>query len=90
MVRPLPHEPLFHKMQEMSATGYGHGFESAGCRMACRLLHLHCRLPLGLTFWYSTDNQQICDDPFEDGRYFLRGNSQDPICFCCQERRLKA
>ncbi|KAJ4361256.1 hypothetical protein N0V95_002025 [Ascochyta clinopodiicola] len=28
--------------------------------------------------------------PFDDGRYFLRGESQDPVCVRCEERRLKA
>ncbi|KAL6706494.1 hypothetical protein ACN47E_005433 [Coniothyrium glycines] len=31
-----------------------------------------------------------CSGPFEDGRYFLRGASQDPVCVRCEERRLKA
>ncbi|KAF2255885.1 hypothetical protein BU26DRAFT_10361 [Trematosphaeria pertusa] len=31
-----------------------------------------------------------CSGPFEDGRYFLRGDSQDPVCVKCEERRLKA
>ncbi|KAK3725057.1 hypothetical protein LTR37_000567 [Vermiconidia calcicola] len=31
-----------------------------------------------------------CNGEFEDGRYFLRGNSQDPVCVRCEERRLKA
>ncbi|KAI4625319.1 uncharacterized protein J4E87_005166 [Alternaria ethzedia] len=31
-----------------------------------------------------------CSGPFEDGRYFLRGESQDPVCVRCEERRLKA
>ncbi|KAF1831865.1 hypothetical protein BDW02DRAFT_504295 [Decorospora gaudefroyi] len=32
----------------------------------------------------------VCSGPFEDGRYFLRGESQDPVCVRCEERRLKA
>ncbi|EOA82159.1 uncharacterized protein SETTUDRAFT_142154 [Exserohilum turcica Et28A] len=32
----------------------------------------------------------ICSGPFEDGRYFLRGDTQDPVCVRCEERRLKA
>ncbi|KAF2131431.1 hypothetical protein P153DRAFT_311796 [Dothidotthia symphoricarpi CBS 119687] len=32
----------------------------------------------------------ICSGPFDDGRYFLRGESQDPVCVKCEERRLKA
>ncbi|KAF1840852.1 uncharacterized protein K460DRAFT_295068 [Cucurbitaria berberidis CBS 394.84] len=32
----------------------------------------------------------VCTGPFEDGRYFLRGESQDPVCVRCEERRLKA
>jgi hypothetical protein len=36
-----------------------------------------------------TANQE-CSGPFEDGRYFLRGESQDPVCVRCEERRLKA
>ncbi|KAF1968622.1 hypothetical protein BU23DRAFT_540865 [Bimuria novae-zelandiae CBS 107.79] len=31
-----------------------------------------------------------CNGPFEDGRYFLRGESEDPVCVRCEERRLKA
>ncbi|KAG9814231.1 hypothetical protein KCU68_g19660, partial [Aureobasidium melanogenum] len=31
-----------------------------------------------------------CGDGFDDGRYFLRGNNQDPVCVRCEERRLKA
>ncbi|KAF2747260.1 hypothetical protein M011DRAFT_467783 [Sporormia fimetaria CBS 119925] len=31
-----------------------------------------------------------CSGPFDDGRYFLRGDSQDPVCVKCEERRLKA
>ncbi|KAF2632340.1 hypothetical protein BU25DRAFT_149577 [Macroventuria anomochaeta] len=31
-----------------------------------------------------------CKGPFDDGRYFLRGESQDPVCVKCEERRLKA
>lgn len=33
---------------------------------------------------------QECSGPFEDGRYFLRGESDDPVCVRCEERRLKA
>ncbi|KAF2189650.1 hypothetical protein K469DRAFT_736930 [Zopfia rhizophila CBS 207.26] len=31
-----------------------------------------------------------CSGSFDDGRYFLRGDSQDPVCVKCEERRLKA
>ncbi|KAH9870355.1 hypothetical protein IAQ61_005829 [Plenodomus lingam] len=31
-----------------------------------------------------------CKGPFEDGRYFLRADSQDPVCVKCEEMRLKA
>ncbi|CAI6248111.1 unnamed protein product [Periconia digitata] len=31
-----------------------------------------------------------CSGPFDDGRYFLRGESQDPVCVKCENRRLKA
>ncbi|PVI08524.1 hypothetical protein DM02DRAFT_510821 [Periconia macrospinosa] len=31
-----------------------------------------------------------CSGPFDDGRYFLRGESQDPVCVKCEDRRLKA
>ncbi|KAK5132649.1 hypothetical protein LTR08_008771 [Meristemomyces frigidus] len=31
-----------------------------------------------------------CNGDFGDGRYFLRGESQDPVCVRCEERRLKA
>ncbi|ORY06488.1 hypothetical protein BCR34DRAFT_543210 [Clohesyomyces aquaticus] len=31
-----------------------------------------------------------CSGPFDDGRYFLRGESEDPVCVRCEERRLKA
>jgi hypothetical protein len=33
---------------------------------------------------------QECGGEFEDGRYFLRGESEDPVCVKCEERRLKA
>jgi hypothetical protein len=36
------------------------------------------------------NQQQECSGPFQDGRYFLRGESQDPVCVKCEERRLKA
>ncbi|KAK4560515.1 hypothetical protein LTR86_005712 [Recurvomyces mirabilis] len=31
-----------------------------------------------------------CNGEFDDGRYFLRGESRDPVCVRCEERRLKA
>lgn len=31
-----------------------------------------------------------CKGQFEDGRYFLRGDSEEPVCVRCEERRLKA
>ncbi|KAF2145668.1 uncharacterized protein K452DRAFT_264893 [Aplosporella prunicola CBS 121167] len=31
-----------------------------------------------------------CSGPFEDGRYFLRGPTKDPVCVKCEEMRLKA
>ncbi|EMD01272.1 hypothetical protein BAUCODRAFT_118975 [Baudoinia panamericana UAMH 10762] len=31
-----------------------------------------------------------CNGGFGDGRYFLRGDSQDPVCVRCEEMRLKA
>ncbi|KAF2214657.1 hypothetical protein CERZMDRAFT_57165 [Cercospora zeae-maydis SCOH1-5] len=31
-----------------------------------------------------------CHGEFEDGRYFLRGDSQEPVCVKCEQRRLKA
>ncbi|KAI9710988.1 MAG: hypothetical protein M1820_002426 [Bogoriella megaspora] len=31
-----------------------------------------------------------CGGEFEDGKYFLRGDSQDPVCMRCEARRLKA
>ena len=34
--------------------------------------------------------RQECSGQFEDGRYFLRGESQDPVCVRCEEKRLKA
>lgn len=34
---------------------------------------------------------QECNGEFADGRYFLRGDTQDcPVCVSCEERRLKA
>ncbi|KAK3114036.1 hypothetical protein LTR53_008046 [Teratosphaeriaceae sp. CCFEE 6253] len=33
---------------------------------------------------------QECKGDFGDGRYFLRGESQEPVCVKCEERRLKA
>ena len=40
--------------------------------------------------WAVANYGQECSGPFEDGRYFLRGESQDPVCVKCEERRLKA
>ena len=34
--------------------------------------------------------QQECNGEFVDGRYFLRGESEDPVCVKCEEKRLKA
>ncbi|KAK8216643.1 LIM domain protein [Phyllosticta capitalensis] len=34
--------------------------------------------------------RQECSAPFDDGRYFLRGETKDPVCVKCEERRLKA
>lgn len=34
--------------------------------------------------------RQECSAPFDDGRYFLRGQTKDPVCVKCEERRLKA
>ncbi|KAK8196548.1 hypothetical protein M8818_006713 [Zalaria obscura] len=31
-----------------------------------------------------------CGGQFDDGRYFLRGDSEDPVCVRCEDRRLKA
>ncbi|KAI9677062.1 MAG: hypothetical protein M1817_006901 [Caeruleum heppii] len=31
-----------------------------------------------------------CGDGFDDGRYFVRGESEDPVCVKCEEKRLKA
>ncbi|KAK4507686.1 hypothetical protein PRZ48_001421 [Zasmidium cellare] len=31
-----------------------------------------------------------CNGEFTEGRYFLRGESKDPVCVKCEERRLKA
>ncbi|KAK7529068.1 LIM domain protein [Phyllosticta citriasiana] len=31
-----------------------------------------------------------CSASFDDGRYFLRGATKDPVCVRCEERRLKA
>ncbi|KAK0878874.1 hypothetical protein LTR87_007324 [Friedmanniomyces endolithicus] len=31
-----------------------------------------------------------CKGDFGDGRYFLRGESQEPVCVKCEEKRLKA
>ncbi|KAI9790255.1 MAG: hypothetical protein M1816_005280 [Peltula sp. TS41687] len=31
-----------------------------------------------------------CDGDFEDGRYFLRGDDETPVCVRCEEKRLKA
>ncbi|KAJ4314824.1 hypothetical protein N0V94_006265 [Neodidymelliopsis sp. IMI 364377] len=38
----------------------------------------------------TANTKQECRGPFDDGRYFLRGESQDPVCVRCEERRLKA
>nr|POE50122.1 lim domain-containing protein c4f6.12 [Quercus suber] len=37
-----------------------------------------------------TAKSQECNGDFHDGRYFLRGEAQDPVCVKCEERRLKA
>lgn len=34
--------------------------------------------------------EQECGGPFEDGRFFTRGNEEVPVCVKCEERRLKA
>ena len=39
---------------------------------------------------HGTTPRQQLPGQFDDGRYFLRGNSQDPVCVRCEERRLKA
>ncbi|KAF4556916.1 LIM domain-containing protein 2 [Elsinoe fawcettii] len=31
-----------------------------------------------------------CGGGFDDGQYFLRGDSTDPVCIWCEDRRLKA
>ncbi|WPG99676.1 Hypothetical protein R9X50_00249500 [Acrodontium crateriforme] len=31
-----------------------------------------------------------CDGDFHGGQYFLRGDTQDPVCVKCEEKRLKA
>ncbi|KAI9827538.1 MAG: hypothetical protein M1832_004888 [Thelocarpon impressellum] len=31
-----------------------------------------------------------CHGDFDDGRYFLRGDEEEPVCVRCEERRLKA
>lgn len=33
---------------------------------------------------------QECGGGFDDGQYFLRGASTDPVCVRCEDRRLKA
>lgn len=33
---------------------------------------------------------QECGGPFEDGRFFTRGEDEKPVCVGCEERRLKA
>lgn len=33
---------------------------------------------------------QECAGPFEDGRFFTRGDEEAPVCVKCEERRLKA
>jgi hypothetical protein len=58
--------------------------------MAHGVLCLHCKLYC-CAVWETNANQtQECKGPFDDGRYFLRGDSQDPVCVKCEERRLKA
>lgn len=34
--------------------------------------------------------KQKCSGPFEDGKFFTRGNEEKPVCVKCEERRLKA
>jgi len=33
---------------------------------------------------------QECGGGFDDGQYFLRGDSTDPVYIRCEDRRLKA
>ena len=33
---------------------------------------------------------QECGGQFKDGRFFTRGESEDPVCVRCEERRLKS
>ncbi|KAI4127803.1 MAG: hypothetical protein LQ338_003032 [Usnochroma carphineum] len=34
--------------------------------------------------------KQECGGPFEDGRFFTRGDNEVPVCVKCEQRRLKA
>jgi paxillin len=60
------------------------------CCLVSRFLHLEnesCPFAMINTDYYLL---QECGGEFEDGRYFLRGESEDPVCVKCEERRLKA
>ena len=67
--------------------------------MACELLLLFGKFdsyilkPSDVSFaMINADYERLqeCGGEFEDGRYFLRGESDDPVCVKCEERRLKA
>ncbi len=49
-----------------------------------------CSSPQAYGWEIYADNLQECNGEFQDGRYFLRGDSQDPVCVKCEQRRLKA
>lgn len=87
-------------MPQVSEAGDGCGGEGAGERVACELLLLFGKLnsyvlESRVVFSAMINNadyerSQECGGEFEDGRYFLRGESDDPVCVRCEERRLKA
>ena len=59
--------------------------------MACGVFCLHGKSDDDVNEGRLVANaMQECSGPFEDGRYFLRGESQDPVCVRCEEKRLKA
>jgi hypothetical protein len=58
--------------------------------MAYGMLCLHGKSKCSFDSGRVANTVQECSGPFEGGRYFLRGECEDPVCVRCEERRLKA
>lgn len=78
-------------MSQMQEAGNGHCGQRTRSRLAQRMLLLHgeCGVQVGIGQGHA-DHEQECNSPFDDGRYFLRGDEQSPVCMRCEQRRLKA